>query len=302
MIDADDIARARARRIEDEISRRGITLSGRVERVGPCPMCGGVDRFGINTKKQIFNCRGCNVGGDVIALVQHLDRVSFRDAVEILAGHLAPGRGHKASDNVTGFERVDDIAASRRKARFLWSTRQPISGTLAEKYLRDVRGYRGALPATIGYLPPRNDYAPAVIAAFGFAIEPEPGVLAIGDIEGAHLIKLKPDGNKIDGKAKITIGIGVTAPVVLAPPNDLLGLAITEGIEDGLTAHAATGLGVWAACNAGRMPALAGIVPGYIECVTIFAHDDNAGQAGATALAERLHARGIEVLIEGLVA
>ena len=34
-------AKARAMRIEDEIVRRGIKLRGKVERVGPCPKCGG---------------------------------------------------------------------------------------------------------------------------------------------------------------------------------------------------------------------------------------------------------------------
>jgi len=72
---------------------------------------------------------------------------------------------------------------------------------------------------------------------------------------------------------------------------DLFGLAITEGIGDGLTAFQATGLGVWVAGSAGFMPVLADAMPTYIEAVTIFAYDDEAGQAGAIALAEKLHAR-----------
>ncbi len=34
------IERARAVRIESEIERRGIKLRGRIERVGPGPVCG----------------------------------------------------------------------------------------------------------------------------------------------------------------------------------------------------------------------------------------------------------------------
>jgi phage/plasmid primase-like uncharacterized protein len=71
---------ALAVRIEDEIARRGIKLRGVVDRCGPCPRCGGTDRFSINTKKQVFNCRGSE-GGDVIALVQHIDGCGFLDAV-----------------------------------------------------------------------------------------------------------------------------------------------------------------------------------------------------------------------------
>jgi phage/plasmid primase-like uncharacterized protein len=83
-------AKARAVRIEDEIVRRGITLRGKIERVGPCPKCGGIDRFSINTKKGVWNCRQCGVGGDVIKLVEHLDNVDFITACTTLTGELAP--------------------------------------------------------------------------------------------------------------------------------------------------------------------------------------------------------------------
>jgi hypothetical protein len=83
---------ARAIRIEDEAARRGIKLRGMNERSGPCPACGGEDRFSINIKKQLWNCRGCQTGGDVIALVRHLDGVGFEDALETLAGRPAAKR------------------------------------------------------------------------------------------------------------------------------------------------------------------------------------------------------------------
>src|ERR1700751_5479150 len=86
--------KARAVPIEREIERRGLKLRGVVDRSGPCPKCGGDDRFSINTKKQVFNCRGCDVGGDVIALVQLLDGVSFIEACTILAGERPKTNGH----------------------------------------------------------------------------------------------------------------------------------------------------------------------------------------------------------------
>lgn len=84
MIAADTIVRARAVLIQTEIARRRIRLRGNIERAGPCPRCGGRDRFSINTKKQLFNCRGCGVGGDTIALVQHLDGCTFTAAERYL--------------------------------------------------------------------------------------------------------------------------------------------------------------------------------------------------------------------------
>ena len=57
----------------DAVARLGLQLKrqGR-ELVGPCPRCGGRDRFAINLGKQVWNCRGCSRGGDAIGLVRHV--------------------------------------------------------------------------------------------------------------------------------------------------------------------------------------------------------------------------------------
>ena len=39
-------------------------------------------------------------------------------------------------------------------------------------------------------------------------------------------------------------------------------------------------------------------IPSYVEVVTICAHPEPAGQAGAIELADRLTARGIEVILQ----
>jgi DNA primase len=79
--------RARSVPLDHELTRRGITLRRQgKELVGPCPRCGGDDRFAVNTAKQIFNCRGCGAKGDVIDLVRFLDGCDFLPAVEKLAG------------------------------------------------------------------------------------------------------------------------------------------------------------------------------------------------------------------------
>src|SRR5262245_46093589 len=91
----DWIAQARAVRIQDEIARREIKLKGRgPERYGPCTKCGGTERFAINASKQIWNCRGCQRGGDVISLVQHLDGCTFDAAVATLGRQDPTGCGH----------------------------------------------------------------------------------------------------------------------------------------------------------------------------------------------------------------
>jgi hypothetical protein len=141
-----------------------------------------------------------------------------------------------------------------------------------------------------------------MISAFALVDEPEPGALGKPQhVTAIHLTLLRPDGRgKADTKpSKLIVGSPLGHPIMLAPPNDLLGLAICEGIEDALTAHAATGLGAWAAGAAGFLPALAKYVPSYTEAVTIYAHRDKAGLIGAHELAVALRKRGIEVTIEG---
>src|SRR5262249_8338907 len=145
------------------------------------------------------------------------------------------------------------------KAKWLWSKRQPIVGTIAETYLRG-RGITCSLPPTLAYLPATDKHPASMMAAFGFASEPEPGLLAApANVDAVHLTRLLPDGKDRGrgDKAKIMLGKSLGLPIILAPPNDLLGLAVVEGIEDGLTVREATGLGVWVGASAGRLPALA---------------------------------------------
>jgi CHC2 zinc finger/Toprim domain len=295
---------AKAVPLEAELARRGAKLRrvGR-ELVGPCPVCGGTDRFAVNVVKQIWNCRGCQRGGDVIDLVQHIDDCSFPAAIRTLAGEDLPRRmGTPPARNGKDYKFSDHKQSA--KASWLWARRQPIAGSVAETYLREVRGISCPLPKTLAFLPARSDgQHPAMIGAFAPPAESEPGVLAEPQrVDAIHLTLLRADSSgKADvDKPKLFVGRPLGRPIALAPIGDMLALAVTEGIEDGLSLCAAfDGLGVWAAGSAGRMPALADTIPRHVENVTIWAHPDVAGQNGARKLAELVDARGIEVLIEG---
>jgi putative DNA primase/helicase len=303
MIPSDRIERARAVPIEDLVARHGLKLRGRTaERVGPCPVCGGIDRFSISTKKQVFNCRGCYARGDVIALVQFLEDRTFAEAVDILAGEPIR-RASPSSDKNYERSQID-------KARAIFRASVPASGTLAELYLR-ARGITLLSPA-IRFLAPRGPGRhPAMLVPFGLPDEIEPGLIeiAVEQITAVQVSLLSPEGTKADVKPnKLTIASPAGMPVVVAPLNDLLGLAITEGVEDALSVHQATGLGAWASGGAAFMPKLIAAIDDLAareydaspEGVTIFAHEDEAGQRGAHDLADALAARGIEVLLEGL--
>jgi hypothetical protein len=221
-------------------------------------------------------------------------------------GHV----GRHSADKLTSSDFKRSLAEARErerlaarsrieKARWLWSKRRPIEGTIAEHYLRSARAYFGPLPSTLGFLPAHGKHGPAMIAAFGLPSELAPGMLSIKDdsVRGVHVTRLACDGG---GKAgtetdKIMLGASLGFPIVLAPANDLFGLAITEGIEDALSVHEATRLGAWAAGSASRLPALAEVVPAYVEEVTIMVDDDADGRRHAARLQDQLAKRKIEV-------
>ncbi|MCZ8546319.1 toprim domain-containing protein [Mesorhizobium qingshengii] len=272
---------------------RGLMHDRNVADVA-CPLCGPHCREPRNRSRPVlrlwsepgfisYYCARCGEHG----YVRQHQRVEIDAATR--AAMLRARKAFAVHDAETAIKQ-------HQKALWLWSVRQAIGGTPAEHYLRKVRAISCPLPPTLGFLPARGHYPPALIAAFGMAEEPEPGRLYLAEkgLAGVHLTRLRPDGSgKAEEPAKIMIGRSKGAPLILAPPNDLLGLILTEGIEDALSAHQATGLGAWAAGSASRLPALADQVPGHTDCVTVLADDDAAGRCHAPALVERLVQRGI---------
>jgi hypothetical protein len=285
-----DIERARAADSLAILNRRGFALNGRRGwRCGPCPKCGGDDRFAVHPGKRAFNCRGCGTsGGSTIDLVAFLDSLDACRNFQLIVERILVETKDDAPVN------YDDEASDeeqRGKALSLWRRRQPITSTIAEKYLR-TRRISGPLPETLAFLPPsKRDQHPALIAPF--AID------ANTPVDCVHLTLLKPDGSGKANveRAKIMVGRPLGRPIILAPVNDLGGLLIAEGIEDALTGHEATGLGAWAAGSAVFKPALADCVPNYVETVTIIQDADDTGRSNSRQLAERLIARGLEVIL-----
>ena len=65
--------------VADRLAIAGLKRAGR-EMIGPCPACGGKDRFGINTQKGVYNCRHCGAG-DGLKLVQLVLGCDFKAAL-----------------------------------------------------------------------------------------------------------------------------------------------------------------------------------------------------------------------------
>jgi hypothetical protein len=271
MIDSDQLSRAKAVRIEDEIRRHNIKLkrSGR-EEIGPCPRCGGEDRFSVSLRKQVFNCRGCQIGGDVIALVQFLHRCDFKTAVEILTGENRPTMQAPLASS----RRIDadDDAARTKTALTWWREAGPIGNTVAELYLwqRHIRLPLGMSGRVLRYHP---------ACPFGPEIT-HPCLLSLfrnirTDMPQAVMrTALGPGGARIDRKAFGPIG---DAAIKLTADEDVTyGLTIGEGLETTLRAMLdhwyAPAWALGSAQAIAKFPVLAGI-----ECLTILVDNDESG-------------------------
>ena len=130
------MALARSRDLLAEVDSRGAKLTRLgSEWVGPCPVCGGRDRFSINTRKRLFNCRGCQLGGDVIRLVQHLEGCDFASAVAHLAG-VAPVARRISSERPRHRHswRVELPKKTAPAALTLWEQAGDPRGTAGELY------------------------------------------------------------------------------------------------------------------------------------------------------------------------
>lgn len=262
------VQRARDADIADVAVRLGARLkkAGR-DFHGPCPACGGTDRFIITPAQtepgKRWMCRGAE-GGDVIAMTMHVMGCDFLGAVEWITGQPAPsGKGGTYIDQDVQRERRAEREDRRRasiqqekqegkrkmqSAQELWDSAVPLIGSPGEAYFR-ARGIhvRADLFQDIrfapsleymGYKSPETDELdslgsfPCVIAAMR-NID--------GAITAAHRTylspranaKLTPPGDQTRNKAKKVMGRPQGSMIRLG----LLGpdIAIGEGIETTLS-------------------------------------------------------------------
>jgi hypothetical protein len=222
----DWVADARAADLVETAGRLGATLKASGgEMVGPCPGCGGTDRFAISPRKRLWNCgHAGGAGGDVIALVGHVrgwspsNPAEFVMICEEIVGAPPPGRdvtesdadrvarearqAERARDRAAADRRREEEAASYRDAEIrraleIWEEGRRIDGTPAAAYLaargiRHVAGLRLRFVERVGY------FVRPVLGKGFVKIGDFPAMVgAIADAEGrfrgVHLTHLDPD-------------------------------------------------------------------------------------------------------------
>lgn len=147
-----------------QLQIQGLQRAG-AERIGPCPRCGGDDRFGINTRKGVFQCRRCEAKGDQIALVQLVLGLDFLSALDWLVGPKPEISERERARLEEMYRRnrerkAREDEAFRRKAiadaRAIWRASVPAEDTPVRDYLA-LRGITRDLlpkmPACLRYHP-----------------------------------------------------------------------------------------------------------------------------------------------------
>jgi putative DNA primase/helicase len=253
---------------------------------GPCPMCGGKDRWRFldSSGNGTWICNSCGSGSG-IDLLKAAKGWAFRQCAEELRAALGD-RPPCASEPRSA------LSEDERKALLvrLWKQTTAIApGDHVDRYLvaRHLGRPAGEYPADL-----RTCLRCEVKGVPG--VEALPGMVAlVRDPEGKgatlHRTYLG-DGAKarIDAPKRVMPGpIAKGAAVRLAAPVDGL-LGIAEGIETALAAAAMWSVPVWAALNAGMMEAWR--PPEGVRRVVVLADNDGnfAGHASAYALAHRL--------------
>lgn len=267
----------------------GVAASHLTGKHGPCPMCGGKDRFRFDNKegKGTFYCSQCGAGDGVRFAMEFLG-LDFKGAAVEIEKHIgsapiaAKQRDHTPQEKHAALDRLwrgsVEIGNNDPVARFL-----------------SMRGLGNRYPDALRYsartkLSDDGSFRPAMLAAL------------VG-IEGApvniHRTFLTIDGRKAEvGQPRRMMpgDFPDGAAIRLATHGHVLGIA--EGIETALAATVLFGVPCWSAVNSSGLEKW--IAPTGVSEVVVFGDNDPkyGGQASAYALAHRLACKGFGVRVE----
>jgi putative DNA primase/helicase len=269
----------------------GISEKFLKRKNGPCPMCGGKDRWRFTDidGKGTFYCNNCK-GGNGIALVMKFAGLPFQEAARRIERVIGEAPANPPRPERSEQEKRDALNA-------LWQSGQLVHAN--DPVDRWLHGRGVGMPAyptclrfgpRIRYSGPPVSYHPAMLAM-------------VSDVSGKpatiHKTYITTDGTKAlveKGRMFCAGSVPSGGAVRLAAPGPVMGVA--EGIETAFAAMKTFGIPTWSALNAGGVEKFE--PPIETERLIIFGDNDPhcAGQRAAYALAARLSGRlKIEVRI-----
>jgi len=284
-----DAAKGRWRGI---LMHLGIPGEALRDKHGPCPLCGGTDRFRFDNKdgRGTYICNGCGAG-DGMKLAMAFTGKPFADVaaqIDAILGNVKPDAAARAG-------MTDD---QRRTAlRAVWSQARPVQpGDTVDRYLATRGVSELVYPSSLRFGPALRDGEGGI----------RPCMVALVGVQGEKPVSLHRTFLKADGTGKAEMA----APRKMMPGevpdgacvqlSDWIGhgsIGIAEGIETAMSASALYDIPVWAALNSAMLAKW--VPPDGAEDVTIFADNDPmfGGQAAAYRLAHRLSVKGSSVKV-----
>jgi putative DNA primase/helicase len=256
---------------------------------GPCPVCGGRDRFRFDDRggKGTWICNQCGAGNGW-ELLRRVFNCSFEEALEKVQPIVGDIPKQKRRPGMSDEKRREALIE-------LWKSSVPIKiGDPVYNYLQS-RGLK-AIPENVRYCATcynkdENRYMDAMIANF---------MGPAGKGVTIHRTYLENDRKaNIEKPKKLMPHAGEMAggAVRLFQYKDVLGIA--EGIETAIAATQLFDIPTWAALSAGMLEQWE--PPDGVEQVIVFGDRDErtfTGQKSAYVLANRLAIKGMNVNVE----
>lgn len=255
---------------------------------GPCPFCGGNDRFRWDNDKGAgtFICSQCGAG-DGFEFLKRLHGWSFKDAaaeIDKIVGGVRPEPAKRALSS-------EDAANMLRR---LWKASEAITeGSLAWAYLAGRNVLPGRIPSCLRFAAqcpvPGGAQTPAMLAL----VEAPDGTAVT-----IHRTFLGPNGKAdIATPRALMPGELCDGAAVRLYPVHGERLGIAEGIETAIAAAKRFQMPVWAAINANMLARW--VPPAGVTDVVVFGDCDQkyGGQAAAYTLAHRLAVKGYTVRV-----
>lgn len=269
----------------------GLPEASLRDRHGPCPLCGGKDRFRFDDKegRGSYFCNACGAGDGMKLAVEYTGK-TFREVASMIDGIVGNLTPETPKPEISEESRVDALRNTYR------ATSPVEPGDLVDTYLTHRGVDRGVYPETLRFGRAIRDgdgaVRPAMVAMVG-----RPGR---GKFDTIHRTFLKPDGS---GKAEMAsprkMMPGSIPDGACVQLSNYTGgpLGIAEGIETALAAGDLFEMPVWAALNSGMLKKW--WPPEGCDEVAIFGDHDAkyGGQSAAYELAHRLAVKGIAVTV-----
>lgn len=272
----------------------GVPEAALQNRHGPCPLCGGKDRFRWDNKegRGTYICNQCGAG-DGMNLAMEFTGLNFPEAARRI-------------DQMLGKVQIDvcqsrqGLSAGERRGmlkEIYGASHSIIQGDLVDRYFASRHLDELTYPEALRFAPSLRDgeggVRPAMIACVGVYGAPR--------FASIHRTFLKPDGS---GKAEMAsprkLTPGELPPGACVALSEYTGgtLGIAEGIETAMAASALYEMPVWSAINSTLLKKW--WPPDGCYDVVVFADSDvkHGGQAAAYDLAHRLSVKRINVQVK----